>query len=168
MNCVQDSKKISKCIKFKDINSIITNIDLFKNYSLSDSKQYFQKKDQLFTKNPPFELVKDILKLFITRDIDDNLYYEFSKKNIIDKNIISKIEFYIPDLKKYYLKCKHNKYLENLTDKKFITLLRQILRIYNFNLRSIEKYNNGEKYLLYIIDKKKNLLKKINSTINFD
>ena len=168
MDCVQDIKKISKKTKFKDINSIITNIDLFKNYSLSDSKQYFEKKDQLFTKNPPFELVKDILKLFITRDIDDNLYYEFSKKNIIDKNIINKIEIYIPELKKYYLKCKHNKYLENLTDKKFITLLRQILRLYNFNLRSIEKYNNGEKYLLYIIEKKKNLLKKINSIINFD
>jgi len=61
----------------------------------------------------------------------------------------------MPELKKYYLKCKHNKYLENLNEKKIITLLRQILKPYDFNLRSIEKYDYNGKFLLYIIEKKK-------------
>jgi hypothetical protein len=169
MSCVKEFKKISKKIKFQEIDPIITNIDLFKNYSLNSQKDNDFKKDQLFTITPPLELVENILKLITMRDIDDVLYYEFSKKNIIDKNIIDKIQFYIPELKKYYLKCKHKKYLENLTDKKIITIFRQLLRVYDFNLRSIEKYNNGKKYLLYIIDKKKNLsFKKVNSIINFD
>jgi hypothetical protein len=169
MSCVTEFKKISKKIKFQEIDPIITNIDLFKNYSLNSPKGNDFKKDQLFTVGPPLELVENILKLITMKDIDDVLYYEFSKKNIIDKNIIDKIQFYIPELKKYYLKCKHKKYLENLTDKKIITIFRQLLRVYDFNLRSIEKYNNGKKYLLYIIDKKKNLsLKKVNSIINFD
>jgi hypothetical protein len=169
MSCVTEFKKISKKIKFQEIDPIITNIDLFKNYSLNSPKGNNFKKDQLFTIGPPLELVENILKLITMKDIDDVLYYEFSKKNIIDKNIIDKIEFYIPELKKYYLKCKHKKYLENLTDKKIITIFRQLLRVYDFNLRSIEKYNNGKKYLLYIIDKKKNLsFKKVNSIINFD
>jgi hypothetical protein len=59
--------------------------------------------------------------------------------------------------------------LENLNEKKLITLLRQILRLYDFTINSIEKYNNGEKFLLYIIEKKKSIaLKKISSLINFD
>jgi hypothetical protein len=169
MSCVTEFKKISKKIKFQEIDPIITNIDLFKNYSLNSPKGNNFKKDQLFTIGPPLELVENILKLITMKDINDVLYYEFSKKNIIDKNIIDKIQFYIPELKKYYLKCKHKKYLENLTDKKIITIFRQLLRVYDFNLRSIEKYNNGKKYLLYIIDKKKNLsFKKVNSIINFD
>ena len=56
-----------------------------------------------------------------------------------------------------------------MNEKKLITLLRQILKPYDFSINSIEKYNNGEKYLLYTIEKKKNLcIKKINSLINFD
>ena len=60
--------------------------------------------------------------------------------------------------------------MENLNEKKLITLLRQILRVHNFNINSIEKYNNGEKFLLYIIEKKKSggELKKINSVMEFD
>lgn len=61
-------------------------------------------------------------------------------------------------------------YLENLNEKKIITLFRQLLRPYDYIINAVEKYNNGEKFLLYNISKKKSnqLLKKINSTINFD
>ena len=59
--------------------------------------------------------------------------------------------------------------MEKLTEKKVITLLRQLLRTNNFELKSKEKYDNGKKYLLYTIIKKKNkYLKKINSVMNFD
>ncbi len=73
-------------------------------------------------------------------------------------------------MKKYYLKCKHAKYLENIDEKKYITILRQIMRPYNYSIKAYEKYNNGEKYLLYVIIKNKedNKLKKINSVISFD
>ena len=64
-------------------------------------------------------------------------------------------------LKLYYLKCKHNKYLDQINEKKLITLFRQILKPYNFKIIAIEKYENSSKYLLYII-------KKIDSFINFD
>ena len=74
------------------------------------------------------------------------------------------------ELRKLYIKCKHKIYLENLNEKKIITLLRQLLRTHNFELRAKEKYENGKKYLLYTISKKKinDNIKKINSTINFD
>ena len=59
--------------------------------------------------------------------------------------------------------------MENLNEKKIITLFIQLLKPYHFSIDSTEKYNNGEKFLLYTIEKKKNLnFKKINSVINFD
>ena len=101
--------------------------------------------------------------------MDDNINYNFSKNTIITRNIISKIENYIEEIKKYYIICKQKIYLENLNEKKVITLLRQLLRTNNFELKSKEKYDNGKKYLLYTIIKKKNkYLKKINSVMNFD
>jgi len=162
MNCVK--KKISNFKKFKEIN--IDNIDLFDNYIF---KNNISKKNQLFSKEPPFELVKKIIYVLINKELNENIYFEFSKKNLVLKKLIEKINEYIDILKKYYLKCKHEKYLENLNEKKIITLFRQILRPYNYLITSYEKYDTGEKYLLYVLEKKKSIsIKKIDSTINFD
>ena len=99
----------------------------------------------------------------------NDIYFEFTKKNIVEKNCIERFSEYKEELKKYYLKCKHKKYLENLTTKKFITLLRQVIRPYDYSIKAYEKYENGKKFLLYVIDKNKDFgLKKINSIISFD
>ena len=166
MECVK--KKISNFEKFREINNIINNIDLFDNYIFKNNNKSI--KNQLFSKEPPpFDLVKKIVYVLINKDLNDNIYYEFSKKNLVIKKIIEKINDYVLVLKEYYLKCKHEKYLENLNEKKLITLFRQILRPYNYSITSYEKYDNGEKYLLYVLEKKKSIsLKKIDSTINFD
>jgi len=183
MNCVMKNKKIyfsdddinkniNKNIYFKDIDSIILNIDSFEKYYLKSPKN--NKSNQLFSKeSPPFDIVNKILFLLLNKDLNDVTYYEFSRKIILNKNIIENIQQFIPELKKYYLKCKYEKYLQNLNEKKVITLFRQILRKYNFSINAIEKYNNGEKYLLYIIEKNKllnecNGFKKINSILSFD
>jgi len=150
--------------KFKDISSL-TNIDSFEKYSINDNKV-----NQLFSKEcPSFDLVKEIIYTLFNKELNDSIYYEFTVKNLVNKKSVLIIEQYIEHLKKYYLKCKYSKYLENLNEKKLITLLRQILKPFDFSVNSIEKYNNGEKFLLYTIEKKKNLyIKKINSFINFD
>jgi|LakMenE18May11ns_1017448.scaffolds.fasta_scaffold9713862_2 uncharacterized membrane-anchored protein YitT (DUF2179 family) len=154
--------------KFKDLTELFTNFKSFEDITNNEDKQNY--KNQLFAKiNPPFDLVKQILGLLINYPFDD-LHYEFTKKIIIEKKVLDKIGPYIEELKKYYLKCKHAKYLENIDEKKYITILRQIMRPYNYSIKAYEKYNNGEKYLLYVIIKNKedNKLKKINSVISFD
>ena len=168
MNCVKDEKKNYIRNKFIEIDNIINNIDSFEKYSLKE--EFNEKiKNQLFSKIPPFNLVVKILQNLINKELNDSIYFEFSRKNLLNKNIIEKINIIIPELKEYYLKCKHKKYLEKLNEKKIITIFRQILRPYDFSINALEKYNNGEKYLLYIIEKKKNLtLKKIDSLISFD
>jgi hypothetical protein len=143
------------------------NFDSFEKYYLNTP---LSKPNQLFSKDhPPLELVELIINNIFNKQLNDSLYYEFTLKQLIHKKIVEKINEYIPELKKYYLKCKYEKYLENLSEKKIITIFRKILRPYNFIINACEKYNNGEKYLLYVLEKKKDLsLKKINSLINFD
>jgi hypothetical protein len=155
--------------KFKDLSNLFTSFEAFEDIRSNNEEKYIFK-NQLFTKtHPPFDLVKQVVSLLINYPFED-IYYEFTKKIIIEKRVLERIEPYIEELKKYYLKCKHIKYLENIDDKKFITILRQILRPYNYSIKAYEKYNNGEKYLLYVIMKNKedNKLKKINSIISFD
>jgi len=155
--------------KFKEINDIIKNIYSLE-YILKDTVDInFYLNNQLFTKEiPPINFVNKILGIMINKELNDNIYFEFSRKNLLNKKVIEKINDFIPELKKYYLKCKHKKYLEDLNEKKIITIFRQILRPYNYTITAYEKYNNGEKYLLYVIKKKMNSIKKIDSVINFD
>lgn len=165
MNNYFNQKKKYKKVEFIDFDNFIPFEDL---------NNIFPKKNQLFSNEyPPFEIVQQILNLLLYNNITnvsetDNIYIEFSKKTLVQKNVVNTIEPYIEELKKYYLKCKHKKYLENLTEKKIITLLRQILKPHNYVLISSEKYDNGIKYLAYVIKEKEIGLKKINSTIHFD
>ena len=155
--------------KFKDLSQLFTNFEAFENITNNNEEKNIFKNQLFYKIHPPFDLVKQIVSLLINYDFDD-IYYEFTKKIISEKRVIEKIEPFIEELKKYYLKCKHIKYLENIDDKKYITILRQILRPYNYSIKAYEKYNNGEKYLLYVImkNKEENKLKKINSIISFD
>jgi hypothetical protein len=169
-----DNLFINKKKKYKKVEFIEFDNDI----SFENLNNSLQKKNQLFSNiYPPIELVQNILNLILYDNNinnihniieNDNIYIEFSKKTLIQKDILNTIKPYIDELKKYYLKCKHNKYLENLNEKKIITIFRQILKQHEYTLTSSEKYDNGIKYLAYVIKKKNIGLKKINSTIHFD
>jgi len=110
-------------------------------------------KYQLFQKIPPQEFVEDIINLYGPNGFDVNYY--FTLDDLVQNNIIDKLNNKIDDLKQYYLPCKWH-YITNITLQKTITILRQLLRPYNYKLYSSEKYTKGKKYLLYnliIIDK---------------
>jgi hypothetical protein len=107
--------------------------------------------NQLFKQIPPEEYVEKILVFFGLDGFDENYY--FSKFDIKKKNIVQKIEEEIPELKKYYLKCKSDKYLVDLNYKKIVTILRQLVRQYKYRIVGFEKYTSGEKYLLYKLEK---------------
>ena len=116
-------------------------------------------KDQLFKNKPDFNLVTNIIKLFGLLDINDiNL---FTKQNLIDLDTISKMHEYIPKLKEFYLPCKSRLYLTDLDEKKCITILRQLLKQYNYNILAKEKTIKSVKYNFYQIIQFSN--KKINT-----
>ena len=123
--------------------------------------------NQLFKIIPPIEYVEKIVKLFGPSSIDNN--YQFSLQNLKNKNILEKILEEKEELKKYYINCKYKKYIENLTYKRLITILRQLLRYHNYIIKSTEKYSNGTKYLLYHIEKNNTKVKKdYGLVMNFD
>ena len=68
-------------------------------------------KSQIFKKKPDIYILSNVLKCF---NLELN---NFNKKFIYRENynnsIINKLRELIPELKKYYLKCKSNKYLNN-------------------------------------------------------
>ena len=156
-----------KKIEFEEINKYLENIILFDEIII---KKNTTIKNQLFREDITFDFLKKFINKCFNIELNNSTNYSFSKKTLINKNIKNIIEESVDDLKKLYIKCKHKIYLENLNEKKIITLLRQLLREHNFDLKAKEKYENGKKYLLYSITKKNinNDIKKINSTINFD
>lgn len=154
--------------KFNDIEAYLTNIISLDEYTSKNSINKV-KKDQLFRKEVPFLFLETLFQDLFEIKLDDTIEYHFSKTTLIKRNAHEIINKYLDELKSYYIQCKHKLYLENLTEKKTITLLRQLLRTHDYELKTKEKYDNGKKFLLYTISKKKiKLLKKINSFMNFD
>ena len=87
-------------------------------------------------------------------------------------NLCDNISNISDKFKDYYLPCKYKIYLQNISIKKSITLLRQLLKLYDYNVKSNEKYIKGEKIIVYQILPKNSQKKQVNSNnkcvISFD
>jgi hypothetical protein len=122
--------------------------------------------NQLFSEKPPLELINKIINKIGLKDINDNS--EFTILDLNSHNSATNIRQFIDEIKECYIPCKRNKYVSEITNKTVITILRQFLKMYEYDLISREKYINGIKYLIYkIITKKdKELSKKNKKYIN--
>ena len=115
-------------------------------------------KNQLFRRNPDRYIINDLMMVFNINSLDDKNFH-FTKDDLINLNIIDKINEIKEKLEIYYLPCKAKMYLENLTEKKCITILRQFLKYIDYNLKLKEKYIKGTKnYLYYIYASKEKVL----------
>jgi hypothetical protein len=126
-------------------------------------------KNQLFRILPDENTLLKLLSYFGIKSLQDN--YSFTIQNLIDLNTKQNILNDITHLTHFYLPCKSKIYLDNLTEKKCITILRQFLKIHNYNVISKEKYHQGKKILSYHINPIKinmNTNKKNNVIISFD
>ena len=119
-------------------------------------------KNQLFRRNPDRYIINDLMSIFNIKSLDDKNFH-FTKIDLINLNIVEKIHKIKEKLEIYYLPCKANMYLLNLTEKKTITILRQFLKYIDYNLKMKEKYIKGKKNYLYYIHKNKQKI-----TISFD
>lgn len=164
---------LSKHLKGYDAQPIkekVSNEKKVKKKNNDDTSSTSSKKNQLFQEYPPEEFIKRIIHLFIGKDTPVNKHYQFSRKMLEDKGVVVELHHMIPELKKYYLKCKHQKYLENIDSKKAITIFRQMIRLCGYTVKSVEKYQNGSKFLLYHLEKLNDVksTRKINFEVDFD
>jgi hypothetical protein len=121
------------------------------------------KRNQLFKKIPDLNFVLEFIQIFGLKSLSD--IRQFSKKNLEQFGTLDKMNEFIPKLSEFYINCKKDKYLSNLDIKKSITILRQILREYNYKVNSTEKFVDGKKILLYNIDSVNNEYKNNNLLI---
>jgi hypothetical protein len=108
-------------------------------------------KNQLFKKLPPIDLFERLVKIYGLTDIND--CRKFTKDHLIKNKTLEKIEGLREELEEYYLPCKIIKYLMDLDEKKLITILRQIAKIFSYHVISNEKYLNSKKVLQYSLEK---------------
>jgi hypothetical protein len=108
-------------------------------------------KNQLFKKMPPIDLFERLVKIYGLTDIND--CRKFTKDHLIKNKTLDKIEGLREELEEYYLPCKTTKYLLDLDEKKLITILRQIAKVFDYYVISNEKYLNSKKVLQYSLEK---------------
>lgn len=120
---------------------------------------------QLFKKLPDMKTVIKIVELFGIKDLDPN--YKFTINDLKKNNILDNLKDINHILDDYYLKCKYDKYVVNLTEKKAITILRHFLKVIDYKVVSREKYSNNKKYLVYNIQNNK-IDTNISLTLNFE
>ena len=108
--------------------------------------------NQLFVDKPPLNFTIKIVKLLGFTSLKDKK--EITIQSMTKFNTLSKIEKELNDLKTYYLPCKQKLFLENLNLKKCLTIARQLLKLYDYDIISTEKTINTKKILFYQLIKK--------------
>lgn len=105
-------------------------------------------KNQLFRKVPSKDFVIKVLKMYGIDGFD--LLKIITIKDLEQNNVLQKIQSIDFELQNYYLKCKWM-YIKSLTEKKTLTLLRQLIKLYGYKLISKEKCVKGNKFCIYQI-----------------
>ena len=105
------------------------------------------KKNQNFRKNPDMQIIQSILETFGLDNLEDDRF--FTKEHMKEINTIDNINLLKSKLNEYYLPCKSKIYLNNITEKKCITILRQFVKNYNYKVIGIEKSIGGRKQTTY-------------------
>ena len=127
--------------------------------------------NQLFNKTIPKDLLEKILNCFNLKNLDDAKI--FTKYDLELNNTVDQLNTLKTELLVYYIPCKAKVYLNDITAKNSITILRQILRLYNYSLHSSEKYIAKKKKIAYQMipnDKTINptIINQKNTIITFD
>ncbi len=104
-------------------------------------------KNQNFKNNPDIKIINVLLETFGLNNLTDER--SFTKEYMKDINTVTKINTLIPTLSEYYLPCKCKIYLNDITEKKAITILRQFIRNFNYKVISFEKSVKGKKIMIY-------------------
>ena len=105
------------------------------------------KKNQTFRNLPDMNIINSLLETFGLENLDDNRL--FTRKHMIEIETVKKINDLKNKLAEYYLPCKCKNYLEEINEKKSITILRQFIKIYNYKVSTFEKSIKGKKQMIY-------------------
>ena len=106
---------------------------------------------QLFRNIPSIEFVEKLLHIYNLDALTDNKL--FSKIDLANNGTVNKMLELVPELRTYYVPCKAKIYLENINEKRSITILKHFISIYNYKLDRREVVKNTKKIIYYHLDK---------------
>jgi hypothetical protein len=118
---------------------------------------------QLFKKNPTIDILNKVLGTIGLSEFKEE--YNFRKKDLITYGSVEKMKLINIELSEFYYPCKAKLYLDDIDESKCVTIIRQFLRFFEYNLVSREKYNNGEKFIVYSLVSPHNMKLKKEITI---
>lgn len=125
------------------------------------------KINQLFVSIVDEDTVLSLLKCVNITGFDDNR--TFNKNEMRSSESVKKFETdVLSRLEKYYIPCKAKIYLRDVTENKLITIIKQVLKLYNYVLISIEKNKNNKKYTSYKLSKRDTSITIVSNTVTFD
>ena len=125
---------------------------------------------QLFCEMPSEEFMIQLLNCYGVQNFADQ--HDFTKNDLLELKTVDKLNDLIPELIMYYLPCKGKIYLNDINEKRSITILAQFLKLFDYRLMREEKIINKKKIIFYHIqkleDSKLHILRNINNyEINF-
>jgi hypothetical protein len=103
-------------------------------------------KNQLFKINPDIHIVNDLLSAFGLEDLEDTRY--FTREYLKENETVDKVIEIKERLSEYYLPCK-KKSLDNLSEKRIITILRQFIKSFGYKCIGTEQSVKGKKTMKY-------------------
>ena len=111
------------------------------------------KINQLFGISIPCDILLLLLSCYGLKNLDDK--HTFRKQDLVYLETVKKLDVLKSVLEEYYLPCKARLYLDDMTEKKSITVLRQVLRLFKYHITSKEKNINTKKVIFYNINSDK-------------
>ena len=107
------------------------------------------KINQLFVKDVSIDMLNMVIDCFGLNGLTDRRL--FCKADMLRLETVAKLNLIVPVLRDYYLPCKAKIYLNNITEKKSITILKQLLKLFSHVLLSRERNSRHRKVILYQI-----------------
>ena len=107
----------------------------------------YPRMPAIFRKAPPIEIVLRFIQAFGLKSLDDAGW--FSKSHVR----LDILEPALIELEPYYMPCKAKVYLySEMTELRAITILRQVLKVYDISLKTSERGRDNIKTLWYHIE----------------
>lgn len=104
---------------------------------------------QLFRQDPDIEFVTKLVNCFNIRDINDSR--QFCKYELEVYDTVNKIKELIPEMTIYYVPCKSLAYLEDINEKRSITILKHFISVFGYTLNRKEIIKKNKKIIYYNI-----------------
>lgn len=106
-------------------------------------------------------LLEDFLLCFKLKSLNDSSM--FCINDLVNNKAVDKFNNSVRNrLITYYLPCKAKIYLQQVTEQKLVTILRQIIRLFDYKLSTVKKSKNKVKTIYYfLVNKNDNDLNRI-------